>query len=51
MKYLVACSGWLEVEVEANSEQEAIDLVMDERIGDAGLLYDIEIDSAVEVTE
>lgn len=48
--FKVACSGWLTVEVEAETEDEAIELVRDEAPGDAGLLYDLEVDNAEEVT-
>jgi hypothetical protein len=41
--FKVACSGWLEVEVQAETEEQAIELVYDERPGAAGDLYDIEI--------
>ena len=50
-KYIVACSGWLTVEVEANSENEAVELVRDDAPDDAGLLYDLEVDNAVLASE
>jgi hypothetical protein len=51
-KYIVACSGWLTVEVEANSEQEAIEAVEDNATeNDAGLLYDLVIDNVVPAAE
>lgn len=48
-KYIVPCSGWLEVEVEANSAKEAEELVLEERPDTAGELYDIEVGEALRI--
>lgn len=45
MKYKIACSGWMVVEVEADTEAEATDKVYeDESLGE---LYNLEIEEVV----
>jgi hypothetical protein len=45
--YQVACAGWLTVEVEANSPEEAQEIVEETTPGTSGELYDMVVEDVI----
>lgn len=45
--YQAACSGWLTVEVEANSPEEAEQIVEETTPGASGELYDMVVEDVI----